>query len=289
MAVHDGLGQSCRPRREQHIQRMHEIHLLEDEVAGFGEQFVPGQRGLEVRTRVRHGDGVGEARQGGPYRRDIGRPVDKAVTGTVTRDRHQDLRSDLAPAVLDRTGSELRGARGEHGPEARAGEQEHQSLGDVGQIRRHPVPPPHSEVAQSAPGPRDLVAELVGGECHGLPGLRVPEHHGRRAQDARHLQDPLGVVQPSLGKPLDVRHGGRVDERGGRDVRGDLEVLPQGRPEARQVRHGPAPQGGVVVEVEPVTVFQPSQVRADAGPVEYVGGRAPQRGVSGHTGSPRGE
>lgn len=289
MPVHDGLGQPRRPRRVQHVQRMAEIHLLEGGFVRFGEQFVPGQRGVDVRARVRHGDGVRQARQGGADRRDLRRAVDEPITGAVTRDGHQDLRCDLTPAVLHGTGAELRGARGEDGAQARAGEQEHQGLGNVGEIGCHPVPTSHSEAAQSALGPRNLVAELVSGEYDGLPRLRVPEHHGSRARDARHVQDPLGVVEPRPGEPTDVRHGGCVDERGGRGSGCDLEVLPQGRPEAGQVGHRPVPQRGVAVEAEPAVVVQPAQVLADAGAVENVMGREPQGGASSHVGSPLGE
>jgi hypothetical protein len=291
VAVHDGLRQTGRAGGVEDVERVVEREGLEVEGPVLRQQVVPRarpgkSRGARVSlpsatVEVGHRHRGGQPGQPVPDGGHLLAPVDRLGAVAVAVDRQQHLRVDLAEAVEDAAGAELRRARGPYRPEAGGGQKGHQRLGDVGQVGHDPVAPPDAEAGQAGPAPGDLTAQLTGSQVDRAPRLG-PAEHGDLLLVAPFPQHMSGVVEPGGGKPAGAGHRPLPQGRGGRRRRrpGDgwsnLEVLPDRRPEGVEVGHRPLPQGVVAGERQTPVLLQPAQVMADAAVLEDIGGRGPE-------------
>ena len=177
VGVHDRLRLAGGAGGEQHAQRVRERHRLEGELTGLGEQLVPAQRvgqrwfapyGTWTTWRTR--------RQARADLGDLLAAVDVLAAVAVARDGEQHGGLDLPEPVHHAARAELRGAARPDRAQAGGGEERHQRLRDVRQVRHHPVAPADAEPGQPGPRSRHLVAQLLPGELDPVAGLRVGEH-----------------------------------------------------------------------------------------------------------------
>ena len=151
-------------------------------------------------------DGEPQPGQRPADRRDLLAAVDLLVAVAVAVDRDQHRGCDLAPPVDHAAGAELRRARREDRADARRGQQQHQGLGDVRQVRRDPVAALDTEPDQPRPGPRHLVAQLGCGQLDRVAALRAADDHDVVVGPARQREHGLGVVELHPREPARARH-----------------------------------------------------------------------------------
>ena len=115
----------------------------------------------------------------------------------------QHLGLDLGEAVDHRLGAEVRRAGRPHRPDRRAGQERGDGLGDVGQVRRHPVARLDAHGLQAGGDPGHLLAQLAAGERVQLAQLGgVVQRHGGVVVALEHV---LRVGQARAREPLGAR------------------------------------------------------------------------------------
>ncbi len=266
----DRLRQAGRPRAVQHPQRVVERQLLERQLGALAQEPVLPARAVEVAER----DHVLERRD---LVRDLAHhpaAIEVLSAVPVAVDRQQHRRLDLREPVDHAARPELGRGRGPGGADRRAREERGDGLGDVREVRGHPVAGTHPQLSQPAGDRRRVGAQLAPRPLLKLAQLRgVPN---RDVVVGRVAEDVLGVAEPRAGVPLGARHRAAPEHPGSQRVEADAEELDQRGPEALDVVDRPPPQLGVVAEAEPVRLLEPAAVARQRRPVDLRVGRRPQ-------------
>ena len=124
-----------------------------------------------------------------------------SVAVAIAVDSEQDPRLDLAEAVDDRAGAELRGARGPGRAEARHRQEADDRLGDVRQECRDAVAGSDPEGDESGPAAGDLVPKLGGRQVRRSARLGPAGDDDLVGSTAGQSQGVLGVVEGRAGEP----------------------------------------------------------------------------------------
>ncbi len=254
-AVHQRLGRARRAGGVEDVERVVEGQLLELRLGLLARrashELLPGDdlgRLWRGRTGVREGDRpAGRRAEGSGEAVDGGRGVEPLPAVAVGRGREQQLRLELREASGCGVGAEVGRAGGEHRPQAGAGQQQDDRLGDVGGERRHGVPAAHPGGAQPALHGRHLAAQLAEAELGRLAALDDADDRGLVgiAQGIGVEQRP-GVVERGSLEPAGERH--RVGRARADGLTGQREPGEAGqqRPEALRLRDAPGVKGVVV-------------------------------------------
>ncbi len=260
MAVRDRLGQPGGTGGEQDPQRVPERHLLELEPGGrhrrVVHQLVPGPgAGDRPAQRARHLYDVPHAAERADDLRHLGAAVVVAAAVAVAVHAEQDLRCQLAEPVADPPAAEIGRAAGPDRADARRGQHRDRGRRDVRHAGGDPVARTDAHLPQPGGQHPHGVPELGPGQAGQRRGLRLVIQ-GVLARPFV-TQNVLRVVQPGPGEPVGARHRPAAEHRRRRGRRLDAAVVPDRLPEAVEVGHRPAPQGGVVVETPPAFGGEP--------------------------------
>ena len=258
VAVHDALGLPGGARGEQHPQRRVERHPLEPQLAGVAVASCHG-------TPTAVGD---QARRAGP---------------DGARGRWPAAWAAPAPARPARPagrppGRSTRSRRRRRGPPARVGRSARRhpppssparrrprprrcwrcrgrppAWGGVGQVTDDPVAGPDPRRPQPAGEGSHLRAQL-GPRRRGRRAVLVDrgDRHGvRPARVGAGAQGVLGVVEAAPREPPGAWHAGLGQDGVRGAVGGDVEEVPDGRPEVLQVLDRPGPEVAIGTERAP--------------------------------------
>src|SRR5439155_24734604 len=145
--------------------------------------------------------------------------------------------------------------------DARAAEKGGDGLGDVREIRGHPVACDDAGFPKrtgDGPGARP---QLSPGPLAQRPQLgRMAD---RDVAVCTAAEDVLCIAEARTRKPPGSRHLARGEHALVRLARVDLEQLPDRRPELLELVDRPLPQGCVVLESEPARLVDPLSVARD--------------------------
>ena len=186
-------------------------------------------------------------------RGDLAPAVDDPAVPPVAVGGDEHHRLELGEACGRTLGRVVLPAGGPDRADAGAGEEGDQGRGAVGQVADDPVTGLHPRRAQPSGEGGDLGAQL-GPRRRGRGAVLIDrgDRHGVRPARLRAgAQRVLGVVEPGPGEPAGAGHAG-VRQDGVRcAVGGDVEEVPDGRPELLQVLDRPGPQVGIGAERAP--------------------------------------
>ena len=139
VTVHDRLGLARGARGEQRVQRVVERDRIELERRRLGEQLHPTRRLGNARLAVWDPNEPLDRRQRLPDQRQLAPAVDVAVAIAVAADAEHDPWLELREPVDDAARAKLGRADGPHRAEAGGGGERDDRLGNVRQVRDHPV------------------------------------------------------------------------------------------------------------------------------------------------------
>ena len=189
--------------------------------------------------------------------------ISAAIAHPVYRDQHLGL--DLFEAVEHGVGAHVGRANAPHTAHAGGGQKRHHGFGNVGQIRRHPVPRLHALglqvqrhgshlAAQFRPAHLTAQAFFVVADDRQKPGLvrglHMPQHLVR-------------VVGLGSGKPLGARHDVVGQHRRVRRGRLQIKIIPDALPERIQLGDRPAPKVVVSGKAQAALIAQPVLIQAN--------------------------
>ena len=246
MAVDDRLRQAGRARREEHVERVVERNRVELERPCLCHELVPRDRVRELVSSIRDVDDAAQRRQTGAHLRDLHAAVDPRLAPAVAVDGEQHARLELAEAVEHAARPELGRAGRPDRAEAGCGQEGDERLGDVRQVRDHPVAGADPEPLEPGARPSHPVAQVAEGQVERIARLRAGEHCHRieLVVAAEHVR---GKIQPRSREPLGAGHRPRSEHPLVRRGRPDLEEAPDRRPETLEVGNGPLPELVVVL------------------------------------------
>ena len=283
MPVDDRLRQARGAGGEQRPQRMIERNLRVLELRrGDGappEERLPvhgvGQRqGVIVRIKVRQVDDVLERGQARGDVAQLRAAVEGLAAVAIAVDAEEHLRGQLGEAVERAALAEIR--RAARPGRADGGGRQHRGhgLGDVRHPGDHPVAGHHAERAQLGRERAHAVAEGVPAECgEGSRLAHVQQHVPARGLAPQHV---LRVVESRAREPLGPGHAAPAQHPGVRDRGLDVEVVPQGPPEALQVLDRPAPERAVVRKALATLTCEPLGEGRHVGAADPLRPRGPQ-------------
>ena len=160
---------------------------------------------------------------------------DAAVDVAVGSD--QELRLDLAEAVDDRRGTEVRRADGPDRTNRCGGEERHDRLGKVGKVGRHPVAPTYPGPPQPRDRRSDELRQLAVRDGDIFAIALGATHQRREIRIAG--ERSFCIVERGTRKPVGWHRIGRHHRLGRREI--DLEELGNRRPEAADIVDRPPP------------------------------------------------
>ncbi len=205
---------------------------------------------------------------------DHGPAVEGLAAVGVAVDGEQHLWLDLLESVDHAAAAHVGRAARPDRAQAGAGQQRHHRLGDVRQVGDHPVAAAHTHVAQRRRDRGDLAFQLGPADLGQRLSLGL-EQHGRALGRAA-AEDMLGIVELRAHKPLRAGHGalGQHLGVGGRCLH--IEELPDRGPEILKLRHRPAPELLVAVEVQLLALGKPFHIRVQPAIAPQRIGRLPE-------------
>ena len=259
VAVDDALGRARGARGIEDGKWVIERHLLEvDAVVGCCHHLLPGHgvpQTPHVACLVHPGndDDMSDAGHGLQNLRHPGPAVEMAAAIGIAIGGDQHLRVDLAEAVEDAPGSEIRRGGRPHRTQTGRRQLGDNRLGQVGEICRDPIATADPLIGKPGTHRRDGVMEFAEGQ--GAPAAALSAAHDGHGVVAFPKQ-VLGIVEAGPGEPAGPGHGiAVVEDRLPGPGRPDAGEFPHERPEGGPLVDGPVPQRLVVRECPSACLF----------------------------------